>query len=92
MDSIISEITRFSLSVSVTNPKWPLLAILTLALQMLSLRRSPSDAVFPPPVEGATYDTSGTFQVQVSYNWNLTVESAGHQQHYNEDSPCVRAL
>jgi hypothetical protein len=34
----------------------------------------PSNYAFPAPVQVYTYDPSGTFQVPVTYSWNLTVE------------------
>lgn len=75
LNSIPSEISPFSLSVSLTSPQGtfsnPYAGINN---PFPAPAHPPADVVFPTPVQANTYDPSGTFQVPVSYNWNLTVE------------------
>jgi hypothetical protein len=74
-NSIPSEISPFSLSVSLTNPKGtfsnPYAGITN---PFPAPTPPPKDVVFPTPVQVNTYDTSGHIQVPVTYSWNITVE------------------
>ncbi len=74
-NSIPSEITPFSLSVSLTDPQGsfsnPYAGITD---PFPSVQPPPRNVVFPSPVQVNTYDPSGTFHVPVEYEWNLTLE------------------
>jgi hypothetical protein len=74
-NSIPSEISPFSLSVSLTNPQGtfsnPYAGIVD---PFPTPVPPPSNVVFPAPVQVNTFDTSGKFQVPLIYNWNLVVE------------------
>ena len=74
-NSIPSEISPFSLSVSLTNPKG------TFSNPYAGITNPfptpvppPANVVFPSPVQVNTYDTSGKFQVPLVYDWNLVIE------------------
>ncbi len=73
-NSIPSEITPFSLSVSLTDPQGSFshpYAGITNPFPAVS--PPPKNVVFPSPVQVNAYDPSGTYQVPVEYEWNLTV-------------------
>jgi Carboxypeptidase regulatory-like domain len=74
-NSIPSEISPFSLSVSLTNPKG------TFSNPYAGINNPfpapvppPKNVIFPTPVQVNTYSTTGHAQVPLTYNWNLTVE------------------
>jgi hypothetical protein len=75
MNSIPSENSPFSLSVTLTDPQGPFsnpYQGITDPFPAPSV--APANFVFTPPVQVNAYDPSGTFQVPVMYDWNLTVE------------------
>ena len=75
MNSIPSENSPFSLSVSLTDPQGPFSNPYEgITDPSPAPTVAPSNFIFPSPVQVNTYDPSGTFQVPVSYAWNLTVE------------------
>ncbi len=74
-NSIPSEITPFSTSVSLTDPQGnfsnPYQGI---ADPFSGAPNPPSTYVFPLPVQVNSYDPSGIFHTQLTYAYNLTVE------------------
>ena len=75
LNSIPSENSPFSLSVSLTNPQG------TFSNPYAGINDpfpaptvAPAGFIFPAPVQVNTYDPSGNFQVPVTYDWNLTLE------------------
>jgi|HubBroStandDraft_6_1064221.scaffolds.fasta_scaffold16219_2 hypothetical protein len=75
MNSIPSENSPFSLSVTLTAPQGPFSnPYQGITDPFPAPTVAPSNFVFTPPVQVNTFDPSGTFQVPVMYDWNLTVE------------------
>jgi len=74
MNSIPSENSPFSLSVSLTDQGTFSNPYMGIVDPFPAPTVAPSTFVFPTPVQVNTYDPSGTFQVPVTYGWNLTVE------------------
>jgi hypothetical protein len=67
--------TPFSPTVTITTPQGPFsnpyLGIMNPFPQPVPI---PKNAAFPLPVTVITFDPSGTYDVPVTYNWNVTVE------------------
>jgi hypothetical protein len=75
MNSIPSENSPFSLSVTLTAPQGPFSnPYQGITDPFPAPTVAPSNFVFTPPVQVNTFDPSGTFQVPLMYDWNLTVE------------------
>jgi len=75
LNSIPSETSPFSVSVSLTTPQGPFSnPYAGITNPFPAPLTPPSNLIFPSPVQVNTYDPSGTFQVPVTYDWNLTVE------------------
>lgn len=74
MNSIPSENSPFSLSVSLTDQGTFSDPYMGIVDPFPAPTVAPSTFVFPAPVQVNTYDPSGTFQVPVTYGWNLAVE------------------
>ncbi|QNI30144.1 TonB-dependent receptor [Alloacidobacterium dinghuense] len=75
MNSIPSEISPFSLSVSLTNPVGPFSNPYEgINNPFPAPVPPPKNVVFPTPVQANTFDPSGDFQVPVTYAWNVTLE------------------
>jgi hypothetical protein len=74
-NSIPAEISPFSLSVSLTNPTGTFSNPYAGITNPFPTPFPPAkNVVFPAPVQVNTYDTSGQFQVPLTYNWNLVAE------------------
>ena len=75
MNSIPSENSPFSLSVTLTAPQGPFSdPYQGITDPFPAPKVAPANFVFTPPVQVNTFDPSGTFQVPLMYDWNLSVE------------------